>query len=601
MSNDQKPLSTKPIRFMSRLELRGTQLAGWAPRMTNKPLAGGILFDENVEIVLPDGTILKADLFRPAGSGRVPVLVSWAVYIKDTERMGAIFIDESGICDYVINQGYAELRVQPRGTGSSGGLAGDEMFGAQEVQDCHDAIEWAAKQQWCNGDVGMIGMSAFAVAQLMVAAKKPPHLKAIFPYKGFTDIYRHGFYKGGTPYTGAMELFALAEKTVPPKIPAWARHLASHVLNHKRFARYMSDAAGTVISIRKMLKKIKPPEAAVRGYVRRMFDNAFDDGGYYRGSSPAAVIGDIEVPVCVGTDFGAQGFHFFGAFELWHRLKGPKKMFIGPPEYEFPWSNYLQECVAWYDWTLKGLDNGYAELPPIRYWLRGAEIWEQAQDWPLPEAKDLRLYLQRGDESDLRVQKLSPDAPSQPGSHSLIAIPSGGYYVAELDKYETQILRFQTPTYDKETSIIGPVKMRLMLSASAIDTYVVARLSDIAPDGKRTKLAWGWLLASHRTVDEARSNPTEIVHDHRACAAKQLTPGEPAELLFSLTPIANMFRPGHAMELEIAARPELLLSEKGEGFDMFSWEAVPYRCRNTIHTGADTGSYLEVMVKPALL
>jgi predicted acyl esterase len=136
-----------------------------------------------------------------------------------------------------------------------------------------------------------------------------------------------------------------------------------------------------------------------------------------------------------------------------------------------------------------------------------------------------------------------------------------------------------------------------MLSASAIDTYVVARLSDLAPDGKRTKLAWGWLLASHRTVDPARSNPTEIVHDHRASAAKQLTPGEPAELLFSLTPIANMFKPGHVMQLEIAARPELLLSEKGEGFDMFSWEAVPYRCRNTIHTGAEAGSYLEVMTK----
>jgi putative CocE/NonD family hydrolase len=595
MSNRCKPLSTKPVRFMSKLELRGTQLAGWTPKITEPALAGGILFDENVEITMPDGTILKADLFRPAGVARVPVLVSWAVYIKDTERMGAIFIDESGICDYVINHGYAELRVQPRGTGSSGGVAGEEMFGAQEVQDCHDAIEWAAAQPWCNGDVGMIGMSAFAVAQLMVAAKQPPHLKAIFPYKGFTDIYRHGFYKGGTPYTGAMELFALAEKTVPPKIPAWARHMLSHVLNHRRFARQMSDAAGTVISIRKLLKRIEPPEEAMRGYVRRMFDNTFDDGEYYRASSPASVIDEITIPVCVGTDFGAQGFHFFGAFELWHRLKGPKKMFIGPPEYEFPWSNYLQECVAWYDWTLKGLDNGYAALPPVRYWLRGAERWEQAQDWPLPDRTKCRLYLQRGDASDLRPQILAAGAPAQAGSHSLIAIPSGGYYVTELDKYETQVLRFRTRGYETETSIVGPVRLRLILSASAIDTYVVARLSDVAPDSSRTKLAWGWLLASHRTVDEARSNPTEIVHDHRACAAKQLIPGEPTELLFSLTPIANMFKPGHVMELEIAARPELLLSEKGEGFDMFSWEAVPYRCRNVIHTGAEA-SYLEVMI-----
>jgi predicted acyl esterase len=596
MSNFVKPLSSRPTRLMAKLELRGTQLAGWMPAKRSAPLTGGILFDENVDITLRDGTILKADLFRPAGVGPVPVLVSWAVYIKDTERMGAIFIDESGISSYVINQGYAELRVQPRGTGASDGVAGEEMFGAQEVQDCHDAIEWAAQQSWCNGDVGMIGMSAFSVAQLMVAATRPPHLKAIFPYKGFTDIYRHGFYKGGTPYTGAMELFALAEKLVPPKIPAWGRHLASYVLNHKRFARRMSDAAGNVMGIRKMLKKLTPPEAAVRGYVRRMFDNTFDDGHYYRGSSPCEVIDGIEVPVCIGTDYGAQGFHFFGAFELWHRLKGPKMMFIGPPEYEFPWSNYLQECVAWYDWMLKGIDNGYADLPPIRYWLRGAERWEPAQDWPLPEAKSTRFYLQRGDESDLRPQRLAQTAPAEAGTNGLIAIPSGGYYVAELDKYETQILRYRTAAYESDTRVVGPVTLRLMLSASAIDTYVVARLSDVAPDGTRTKLAWGWLLASHRSVDEARSNPTEIVHDHRASAARQLTPGEPAELLFSLTPIANMFRPGHVMELEIAARPELLLTEKGEGFDMFLWEAVPYRCRNRIHTGGEAGSYLEVMI-----
>ena len=157
------------------------------------------------------------------------------------------------------------------------------------------------------------------------------------------------------------------------------------------------------------------------------------------------------------------------------------------------------------------------------------------------------------------------------------------------------MLRFSTPPYARETQITGPVKLRLTVSASAIDTYIIARLSDLAPNGKRTKLAWGWLMASHRTVDSGRSNPTEIVHDHRAQAATQLVPGQPAELYFSLTPIANLFRPGHRMELEIASRPELLVSEAGEGFDMFTWDPVPYRCRTTIHTGGEQPSYLEVM------
>lgn len=577
-----KPLSTRPMLVVPKLSRRGTQLAGWVPSPQSQPKAAKILYDENIEIPMPDGVVLLADLFRPAGMGPVPALVAWAVYIKDTERLGGgPFIDESGVSDDVIRAGYAILRIQPRGTGLSGGEAGPEMFAAQEMQDCHAAIEWAGTQSWCDGAVGMTGMSAFAVSQLMVAATRPPHLKAIFPYKGFTDIYRHGFYKGGAPYTGAIELFALAEKLVPPKIPSWARHALSHVLNHPFFARKMSDAAENVRGIQKMLKRFPPSQPAIANYVNRMFDHPYDDGDYFRGSSPCERIEDINIPVCIGTDYGAQGFHFFGAFELWHRLKTPKKLFFGPPEYEFPWSNYLEEQVAWYDWTLKGIDNGYAALPPVRYWLRGAERWETATDWPLPDTKVQRLYLQHGALGEEPIN----------GTDSFLSIPQSTHYPATLDKYEVQQLAFSSAPYEQATEITGPVRLHLIVSATAIDTYIVARLSGIAPDGTKTKLAWGWLLASHRVVDKTRSNPTEIVHDHRAAAATQLIPGEPAALLFSLTPIANLFQPGHRMVLEIASRPDLLLSEAGEGFDMFNWDPVPYRCRTTVHLGE---SYLEV-------
>jgi predicted acyl esterase len=234
----------------------------------------------------------------------------------------------------------------------------------------------------------------------------------------------------------------------------------------------------------------------------------------------------------------------------------------------------------------------------VRYWLRGAECWKHANDWPLPASSPKILYLDRGNPSELAVQSLNENPPGVSGKNAFISLPSHRFYVPALDIYETQILRFSTAPYAHETEITGPVKLRLMVSASAIDCYIIARLSDLGPDGKRTKLAWGWLLASHRTIDRDRSNPTEIVHDHRAQAAKQLVPGVPSELCFSLTPIANLFKPGHRLELEIASRPELLVSEAGEGFDMFTWDPVPYRCRTTIHTGGEQPSYLEVMVVP---
>ncbi len=593
-----EPLSTRPMRVEPKLTPRGTQLAGWTPKPDRAAPAKGILFDENIRIPMPDGVELVADLFRPAGMAPTPVLVSWAAYIKDTERLGGgPLIDESGVCPFVIKSGYAVLRVQPRGTGLSGGDEPEEILSRGEAMDCHHAIEWAAAQAWCDGNVGMTGMSYFAIAQLRAAATQPPSLKAIFPYKAMTDAYRHGFYKGGAAFSGIIELFAAFEKVVPPKIPSGVRHLLSHVLNSKRFETEMSDPAKTQRTIRKFLKAKSPPPSAVKGYISRMFDRTYDDDNYWRDTSSGPDIGKIKVPVCIATDFGAQDLHFFGAFELWHKLTSDKCLFIGPPEYIFPWSNYQHELKAWYDWRLKGIDNGYADLPPVRYWLRGADRWESASDWPIPEAKPLRLYLGKGagTSRDPRVLRSEPVAV---GSESFLAIPSTSYYLAEIDQVETQVLRCTTAPFEAETRFVGPVTLNLTLSATAPDTYLIARLSDIAPDGTRTKLSWGWLLASHRSVDVERSNPSEIVHDHSSAGVKTLVPGQRTAIKFSLNPIANLFKPGHRMELEIASRPELISTESGEGFDMFFWDPVPYRSRNTVFFGGEDGSALDVFVLP---
>ncbi len=591
-------LSTRRLRIEPKLTMRGTQLAGWTPRQTRRTLAEGILFDGDVRIPMSDGVELVADLFRPAGTGPVPVLVSWAVYVKDTDNLGGgPFIDEAGINPWVIKNGYAVLRVQPRGTGKSGGASPEQFNLPQEAADGHVAIEWAAAQTWCNGSVGMTGMSNFAVAQLLIAETRPPSLKAIFPYKALTDVYRHGFFKGGAPFSGMIELFAAFEKVTPPRIPARLRFALSHVLNSPRFAMETSDSVKTQRTTRKYLRKHQPSEAALRGYLARMFDRTFDDDGFWQSVSVGPNIEQIDIPVCIATDVGAQDLHLLGAFDLWHRLLGTKFLFIGPPEYTFPWSNYQEELVAWYDWQLKGIDNGYADLPAVRYYLRGADRWHSATDWPLPQATVQRLYLAPSADESLEPQVLQPTSP-QPDARSFLAVPSTSYLVPGVETLETQVLRFRTEPYETDTDVVGPVVLGLTLTATAIDTYLVARLSDIAPDGTRTKLSWGWLLASHRTEDPARSNPTEIVHNHSSAAATQLIPGQPTQLRFSLNPLANQFRRGHRMELEIASRPELVGTEKGEGFDMFLWDPVPYRSRNTVTLGGEQASYLEVAVLP---
>jgi putative CocE/NonD family hydrolase len=546
---------------------------------------------------MPDGVVLLADLFRPAGLARAPVLISWAPYVKDAERTGGgPLIDESGAMAFIVQRGYAVLRVQPRGTGRSGGALIEEMFGDTEIQDCRDTIEWVSQQPWCDGKIGMTGMSAFSVMQLRVAGTRPPKLTAIFPYKGFTDIYRHGFYKGGAAYTGAMELMCAFEKVKLPRLPSWLRHALSHLLNRPPFLKHTSDARANEIANRKAMRMVTPPEEACRTYVKRLFDHPFDDA-HWRHRSPTASLANIELPLCIGTDYGAVGFHLFGAFELWHRTRGDKRLFIGPAEYEFPWSNYHEEALAWYDWQLKGIDNGYADLPRVRYFLTGANRWQSASDWPLPDSRPTRLYLTTGAQSALQPQSLQPDPPAQAGSQSWLAIQSQSFYVDEIDRYEAQVLAYQTAGFDTDVEIVGPVHLHLTLTATAIDAHIGARLSDVAPDGRRRKLAFGWLMASHRQIDPARSNPTEIVHDHRAEAAHALVAFQPTSISLSLTPISHCFRAGHRLLLEIGSRPDKLCSEAGEGYDMFLWDPVPYKARLTVAHGGSAPSYLEVSVR----
>ena len=161
--------------------------------------------DKDMVIVMRDGVRLAADVYRPDANGKFPALLSVSPYSKDVQKLpvreyptdrdlgnGGI---ECGDTDYFVSRGYVHVIADARGTGMSEG--GYRVFSAKEQQDGHDLIEWIAAQLWCNGKVGMLGSSNFAMIQLLVAAQQPPHLKAICPVDSATDMYRHWGYHGG--------------------------------------------------------------------------------------------------------------------------------------------------------------------------------------------------------------------------------------------------------------------------------------------------------------------------------------------------------------------------------------------------------------------
>jgi putative CocE/NonD family hydrolase len=155
----------------------------------------GIRRTNDVEIVVRDGVTLLADLFQPDAEGRFPALLSFSCYPRQIQDVGApIGFVEAGASDFFTPRGYAHLIANARGTGGSGGVT--SFLDQREREDLFDVVEWIAAQPWCDGNVGMLGISYFAMTQLAAAVERPPALKAIFPVAVTDDLYGAVWHNG---------------------------------------------------------------------------------------------------------------------------------------------------------------------------------------------------------------------------------------------------------------------------------------------------------------------------------------------------------------------------------------------------------------------
>src|SRR5690606_27393362 len=161
----------------------------------------GVIFEKDVPIQVRDGTVLRADVYRPdvQGGETFPVLMSLSAYQKAMDRIlphEAPFTHvERPEPDWWVPRGYVVVFVDTRGTGASPGLA--DIWSMQEARDYYDAVEWGARQTWSNGKVGLIGVSYYAITQWNVASLQPPSLTTIVPWEGWADLYRDSVFHGG--------------------------------------------------------------------------------------------------------------------------------------------------------------------------------------------------------------------------------------------------------------------------------------------------------------------------------------------------------------------------------------------------------------------
>jgi uncharacterized protein len=489
----------------------------------------GIARENDLSVPLRSGGRLLADLHRPDAPGRFPVLVSASPYPrKVTEPPAPANLFEAVVPNYFVPRGYAHLIANLRGTGGSSGEF--TFFDEGERRDMLDLVEWAAAQPWCDGTVGMIGISYFAMTQLEAAVQAPAALKAIFPICPTADLYEstyhHGLFNSRfvSPFLGGQRV------PVGYDDQPWGELWQTVAVEHQ--ARDAFWDSRTVLP--------------------------FLDG--------------CDVPTYLSCHLTDTPQHLTGTVGAWRELSAnpharltlTADAYISPP-----WTELTVEALAWFDHWLKGQDTGILEGSPVRYWLRGAEEWRTVNAWP-PTSRHVALALNADG---------SLDATERPGSRAYLC-PGTALEGRPNNQLPTS-LSWQTEPLDEPLDSVGEFEVSLRASASALDVGWIVTLLDVAPDGSTESVTAGWLRASMREVDPDRSRTGSPALPCRTPTAVPI--GVPVSYRMPLVPNAYRFAAGH--------RVRLLLTSDDRGTEMpamhgFRHAPVGTTSLNTIHSSS---------------
>jgi hypothetical protein len=531
----------------------------------------GIRVERNLYVTMSDGARIAVDVYLPDAEGQFPALLSMSPYTKELQNSrDKSASHEAGDSDYFVSRGYVNVIADCRGSGHSDGSY--TFFSDREAQDGAELVEWIAGQEWCDGNVGMLGMSYFGIIQLLVAAKKPPHLKAIFPYDALEDTYRDTLYQGGKFGIGFVGYWSF-----------------TFVLNHlyylwKYTASFAEDRPNMSIVDRPPDKNRIPFDLEVIKFLLDIFRQRYKyDGPFHWERSPYRRLEDIEVPVYLGSGWYSVGLHLRGAFSGWEGIKTPKKMLIGERAFAArPFKSHRLEIMRWYDYWLKGMDTGVMEGAPINIYVMGDGRWRPENEWPLARTEWKKLYLHPG--GGKHDALLATEAPAgEEGGLEYFFAPLSLAGLLGLPK-----IVYRTPRLKERVEVTGPIALTLYASSTARDTTWAVRLIDEDERGRCSLLTCGWLKASHREIDEDKSTPYRPWHPHTR--EEKLDPGRVYEFRIEIWPTSNAFKPGHRIRLEVASQQSPVLDI------IYSFLPDPYVGKNTIYHSDEYPSHLIIPV-----
>ncbi|MEQ8640780.1 MAG: CocE/NonD family hydrolase [Alphaproteobacteria bacterium] len=501
---------------------------------------------ENLWVTLPDGERMAARAWMPEGSETkpVPAIIKYIPYRKRDRTRGG----DEALMPYFAGHGYACLRVDMRGSGDSDGLMEDEYL-EQELQDGKDAIAWIAEQPWCDGNVGIIGISWSGFNGLQIAARRPPALKAVITACSTDDRYADDMhYMGGCLLNDCLDWGASFFNTLhtppDPEIrddwrQQWIRRLDNGTFPMAAWLKHQRrDAFWKHGSVNEDWSAIQCPVFAMGGWM---------DG--YSNAIPR-LLENLTVPR-------------MGLIGPWAHLYGHQ----GRPG---PAMDFLAMCVRWWDQWLKGVDTGVTREPMLRAYMQervparglydvcpgrwvAEDSWPSAritrQDWVLngdgrltprpPGATREAAADPQAGADQTRLDLQSPQTVGIAGGE-WCAYGTGGYgpqFPADQRQDDARSLVFESEPLQERVEILGQPRVRLRLAVDRPAAFVAVRLNDVHTDGSVSRASFGVLNLTHRNGSES---------------PQAIEPGETMTVDVKLNDIAYAFEAGHRIRFAIS-------------------------------------------------
>ena len=415
----------------------------------------------------------------------------------------------------------------------------------------YDLVEWAAGQSWSDSNVGMVGISYFAMTQLEAAVEQPPHLKAIFPLATTIDLYegamRNGLLSSSfvTPFLFMIGMNSKRSSSFWNSAPLdMVRRALSLPVVHERFATMNGEAA--MAGLKVLLNLHHDPHPWDDLWQAIAVEHPLRDE-WWEERSLTKLLPQIRVPVYLGCDWDNVPLHLPATFPAFNALKQSPHVqmaLLGEHGLAWPWESLHVEALAWYDHWLKGQDTGILEGPRIRYVLpEGGSEWRTADTWPV-KGVTYRSFALRADGG------LS-DEEGQSGARQLMVLGPGLNRPRSSPIDPPAFLEWTTEPLKNDLDMVGDIELRLDASTTASDTAWFALLQDVDPAGNAREITQGYLRASLREVDEttSRTGAPDI-----PCRTARLVPvGEVVSYRIPLVANARRFKAGHRIRVVLAS------------------------------------------------